>query len=142
MVPKRRHDGFTLVELLIVISIVSVLLSVAAFALNNYIQTVRFNQALRTVISSVEAATNEAVTQSRGVTLSRSSNRKTLTWSSGNTQLGTVTLPHNVIIANQIPSGDIVISGRGLPSQQYRFVIRKGTVRQDLFLTPTGAVIW
>jgi type IV fimbrial biogenesis protein FimT len=65
--PKQRPAGFSLIELMIAISIVAILLAVGLPSFNTWIQNARIRTATEAVLNGLQLARAEAVRRNTGV---------------------------------------------------------------------------
>jgi prepilin-type N-terminal cleavage/methylation domain-containing protein len=61
----RRHNGFSLVELLIVIAIVAIIGGIAAFSWQRYVNNANLRTAAREIVSDIEQYRAKAISENR-----------------------------------------------------------------------------
>jgi type IV fimbrial biogenesis protein FimT len=136
--PTKRQ-GFTLIEILVVIAILGILLSIGAFNLSRYIQSSRLNEATKVVGESLRRVSELAITESQSMiaTIDATS----ISWADAVTKTprGTQTLPYTATISS-MSATDIVFSGRGIPVQDESFEVSLGSKTKGVYLFVTGAV--
>lgn len=142
---NKQELGFTLIEMLIVLAIAGVLLSIAGLTLSNYNQNLQLSQATQTLDSTLRLISNEALKESRELTLDESSlSDGKLVWKADTSLVGEVAMPSGVTVSvsnKDLTSTDISFSGRGLPNQQATFTVNKGSKTDTIILLGTGLVI-
>ncbi|MFY3386910.1 GspH/FimT family pseudopilin [Paracidovorax sp. MALMAid1276] len=85
----RRHDqGFTAIELMVVISIVAILAALAAPSFNLLIERWRVRSATEDLSSSLYFARSEAIKRGGNIVLMKNANTAACTNATGNTQWG------------------------------------------------------
>jgi prepilin-type N-terminal cleavage/methylation domain-containing protein len=135
--------GFTMLELLLVLAIVGILLGIGSVGVARYLNQLKINEAMRTVIDAINQASNEALRSSRELTFSTNTAKTRLRWQEGSTTIGQKDLPKSATvtitrsIGNQTPS----FTARGLPTQQLALTVQRGSDTRTLTLLVTGLVI-
>lgn len=102
--PRAVH-GFTLAELLIVVTVLSVLLAAGLPQLSDFIRQQRVKSASFDLFSTLVLARSEAIARNGQVTVAPAAGAWTNGW--------TVTGPSGVVILRQDPVPSIAISGPG-----------------------------
>ncbi|MGL4609122.1 MAG: GspH/FimT family pseudopilin [Trueperaceae bacterium] len=140
MVSKR---GFTMLELLVIIGLVSILLSIGSVGTVRYLNQLKINEATRSVIDAIAQASNEAIRTSRELTFSTDNSDTQLVWRDGTTTVGQITLPNTATatITRSITNQAFSFTARGLPTQQLSFTIRRGNDTRTFILLVTGLVV-
>lgn len=142
---NKQELGFTLLEMLIILAIAGVLLSIAGLTLTNYNQNLQLAQATQTLDSTLRLISNEALKESRALTLDESSlSDGKLIWKANTSLVGEVAMPSGVTVSvsnKDLTSEDVSFSGRGLPNQQATFTVTKGSKTDTIILLATGLVI-
>ena len=140
----NAKKGFTLLEILIVVAIIGILLAVSSVGLQGYIQQLRLNEATSEVKQTLKRVLDEAVTQSREMRISVSSDSSAIVWETkpvlGSWQeAGRETLPNSASVS--VGGGAVVINGRGLPEQQRQFQVTRNEKSRMVTLLTSGLVI-
>ncbi len=142
---NKQELGFTLIEMLIILTISGVLLSIAGLTLTNYNQNLQLAQATQTLDSTLRLISNEALKESRELTLDEPSLATgNLIWMIDTEVVGQVAMPSGVTVSvsnKELTSTDVSFSGRGLPNQQATFTVNKGSKTDSIILLATGLVI-
>ncbi len=82
----KKHSGFTLIELMIVLGIVAILMAFAAPSFQNFVKNDRLSTQINTLVAHLAYARSEAVLRAQQVGLCASSNQTTCTggdWKDG-----------------------------------------------------------
>ncbi len=93
--PVNRQQGFSLVELLVVVAIVGILLGVAVFSYRPAMRASRVKQAATDLYDGLMRARSQALIQNGEVTVAYDINSRTITF----TQQGNVT--NRIVLSNQ-----------------------------------------
>ncbi len=137
-----RNNGFSLLELLVVIAIVAILGTITVTSLTNYRRQLGLSEAKQIVIDALRRSSNDAIRQSRTVTLTVENSDKRLVWKEGITAVGQQDLPSGatVTMTKQETAKAAQFTGRGIPTQQLTFSVTKGGLSQTFTLLVTGLV--
>lgn len=137
-----RRQGFTLLEMLVVLAILGILLALAAPGLLGYINNVRANEAAATLAAGLRQAGGAALARSETITVSVTDGAHTISWK-GATDAAAITqpLPHNAAVTGVTPAGTITFSGRGLPTEQYTVQLKARDVTRTVVVLVTGKVV-
>ncbi len=140
-----KKSGFTLIEVLISIAVLSVLLGVVTKGLTSYMQKLRLNQATTAFVADLYRIGDDALRFSQRMDIDESKlHSGKIVWTSGGEQFGNLNLPHGATISaydKAIPNQEIWFSGRGLPFQQVLFEIELNDLSREVVLLPTGIVV-
>jgi type IV fimbrial biogenesis protein FimT len=118
---KTNQSGFTLIELMIVTSILVILIAVGVPGLQAFIKNNRMVANTNLMMVSIKTARSEAMTQRTPVTLCRSSDGAACggTWSDGHIAFldadadGTVDGGETILLYNRVDNPDIVVTYSG-----------------------------
>ena len=66
---NRQSDGFTLIEILVVVALVAIMLAIAVPSFTSFISSYKATAAINDFLQSVTQTRNEAMRQSRGMTM-------------------------------------------------------------------------
>lgn len=139
----RSKQGFSLLEILVVLTVLGILLGLSGFLLSGYLRQQRLNEATRTFGETLRRVSELATTESQYFTL-EVVGIDTLRWKEKDATSfrGSIEIPN--IEALIIPTGGDVIefTGRGLPQQGYLFELQLGTIKRKVYLAATGAVMY
>lgn len=136
-----KTQGFTLMELLIILGILAILLAISAPSLFRFLQNTRANEAASTAAAGLRQAVGNALTRSEEVTVSLADSNTALAWSNaGGTLKQKTVLPHAGVFTTIQPSSTITINGRGLPTEQYTLTLKTADVTRTVILMVTGKV--
>jgi prepilin-type N-terminal cleavage/methylation domain-containing protein len=133
-----RKQGFSLIEILVVLAVLGILLGMSGLFLNSYLQRQRLNEATRTLGESLRRASETAVTSSEEVVATISNTE--IRWVDESNKVGVQSLPTGATI----PGTPIIVtfSGRGLPQLGQPFKVQLNGKERNLYLLPTGAVMY
>jgi prepilin-type N-terminal cleavage/methylation domain-containing protein len=134
-----RQQGFSLIEILIVLAILGILLGIGGFNLNRYIQTSRLNEATKIVGETLRRVSELAVTKSQKMIATINTNSISWEDEATHTPRGSQTLPYAASITNKTTSS-VTFLGRGIPEQDENFEISLGSKTKTVYLFVTGAV--
>ncbi len=135
---KRLSSGFSLIELLVVMAILSILLSIGVINFRAVMQTQRLNEVSSMVAENLKQAANEARLESRFVQVNVATNKLTWVYSSDNTTVKESDLSYGASISPTNPS---LFTGRGLPQAAQTYTVSLNGKSKNIYLLPTGAVI-
>ena len=133
----RRRQGFSMLELLIVIAVLGVITAMAAVSLQNYMKALRASESARGLANAVTQARNRALKQSSAMSVELAGNVVKL-YDAGGALVREAKLPHRARVA---PATTVHFTGRGLPDQQYVFTVTAGPKTRKVVVLPTGKVI-
>lgn len=141
MIAKTKQQGFTLVEILLVIAVLSILLGIGAFNLNRYLQATRLNEASKVMGETLRRVSELAITESQRITVTIGTD--SISWKEEATNLsrGNETLPYAAQISDKT-SSTLTFTGRGLPLKDENFGISLGSKSKKVYLFVTGAVTY
>jgi type IV fimbrial biogenesis protein FimT len=131
----KRESGFTLIELMFVLSVAAILLSVAVPALQMFSTNSKQTSAINEFVSSMHLARNTAITTNARVTMCASSNAascEAVSWDSG-------WILFRDTNSNQTIDGTEAIIGTGSPSDGLDIV--SAEYGQFLMYRPNGRVM-
>jgi prepilin-type N-terminal cleavage/methylation domain-containing protein len=136
-------QGFSLLELLVVMAVLGILLAIGGWSGSRYIAQMRLNEAKRTAVEAVMKTANDALKQTRKLTLAIENSNSRLVWQEGTTVVGQQVMPNGATVAVQAQqyAGPIRFSSRGIPEQQITFRVTRGSSSKDFTLLITGLVI-
>jgi prepilin-type N-terminal cleavage/methylation domain-containing protein len=134
--------GFSLLELLIVIAIVAILGAVAATSLTNYRRQLNLSEAKQLVVNAIRRSSDDAIRQTRTLTLTVENSSQRLVWSEGTIEIGRQDLPSGATVGmvRQDTTRAAQFTGRGIPTQQLTFTVTRGGLSQTFTLLVTGLV--
>jgi prepilin-type N-terminal cleavage/methylation domain-containing protein len=136
----RLYDGFTLLEMLVVLAVLAILLGIAGLTLSGYIRNLRLTETARTFGEALQRARELALTRSEIVTVTVDG--ADLTWTGEGGTTVTQTLPYGASVTNPANPADLVFSGRGLPQTGQLFTLELYEQTRQVFVSPTGAVMY
>lgn len=137
-----RPRGVTLIQMLVVLSIIGILLAISAPSLGGFINNSRANETAATLAAGLRVAGGQSLSRSEGITVSVTDGGNSITWkNTAATFTEKRVLPYNATITGVTPAGDIVFTGRGLPLQQYTLALKQGNLNRTVVLLVTGKVV-
>ncbi len=139
MIAKTRHQGFTLIEILLVIAMLGILLGVGLLNLNRYMQSSRLNEASKVMGETLRRVSELAITESQRISVTIGTNNISWREEATNLSRGDQTLPYTATITDET-SNSITFTGRGLPLKDETFEISLGDKSKNVYLSVTGAV--
>jgi type II secretory pathway pseudopilin PulG len=136
---KTNQQGASLIEMLVIIAMLSILLGIGAFSLNQYLQRSRLNEASKVMGETLRRVSELAITESQKFEVLIGSN--TIAWKemSTNIQRGSQELPYNAVISAK-SSSSFIFSGRGIPVDPETFTVSLNSKNKKIYLFVTGAV--
>jgi prepilin-type N-terminal cleavage/methylation domain-containing protein len=138
------NRGFTMLELLIVISILGVLLAIGGWTGSGYISQMRLNEANQIAIDAIAKISNDALKQTRQLTLSIENGNSRFVWREGAVVVGQQNMPNGSTVAIQAQQNagtPLRFTSRGIPNQQVTFRVTRGGNSRNFTLLVTGLVI-
>jgi prepilin-type N-terminal cleavage/methylation domain-containing protein len=140
---NQRQKGFTLLELLIVLAILSILISIGGLALNGFLRQNRLNEGARAVGDLMKRVGDQAAARSQRLSVSTGAltSNSVVIWSSDDSELGRAVLPEGTTVRVSPNIPDIVFSARGLPQTQMNFTVERGGLSKEVYLLVTGLVV-
>jgi prepilin-type N-terminal cleavage/methylation domain-containing protein len=142
--PGFSKQGFSMLELLVVIAVLGILLAIGGWSGSRYIAQMRLNEAKQTAIDAVSKTANDAIKQTRRLTLAIENSNSRLVWREGTTLVGQQTMPEGSTVAIQAQQNagtPILFTSRGIPDQQVTFRVTRGSSTKDFTLLITGLVV-
>lgn len=132
-------NGFTVIEILLVLAVLGILMAIAFPSLNRYVQSSRFQQGVKVFEDALVTARDTATRTSSPIDFEVDG--QNVTWSdvASSEQLSSSELPFGISIEGGARSFEI--SGRGMPQVQERFDLSNETFSASVYLLPTGAVL-
>jgi prepilin-type N-terminal cleavage/methylation domain-containing protein len=139
MTATTKQQGFSLLEILIVVGILSILLGIGALNVNQYIQRSRLDEASKVMGETLRRVSELAITESQKFEVSIGSD--TISWkeTATNTPRGSQELPYNAVISAK-SSSTFSFSGRGIPVDPENFTVSLNSKHKEVYLFVTGAV--
>jgi len=134
----RRSKGFSLLEILIVIAILSVLIAIFGGYLSGFIQNQRLNEGASVLSESIRQASNQARVESRRIEVRVENDQVQWFTKSNNSLIKEEKIPHGVQLS---PEQTFVFTGRGLPETALSFDASLKSKNRTVTLLPTGAVV-
>lgn len=142
---KKRQNGFSLIELLIVMAIFAIVAALAMVAWRNYYQKLQFNKSVQVIVQELYRTRSDA---------RRSSDNITLAWDSTLKQLQVENSSGDILRTVSLPKQDLTISsgsGQVTYSAPYGRVVEqtdqyirlddgKGGLRDILIIGVTGKI--
>ena len=122
----RRNSGFTLIELMIAISLVAILLATAVPALEDFTNDARQTGAINDFISSMHVARNTAITTNSRVTMCASAsgtNCEMTSWDSGWIVFGDLNSNGALDGGETIVSASAAVQGLSIQSGEFPVVL-------------------
>lgn len=138
---RYKTQAYTLIEILVTLSVMAILMAIALVTFMQYLDSARLNEAAQTVVETLRRAGSAALSRSEGYTVAASGSA--LTWQKATDSVAqTQALPNGATVTNLTPAGPIQFSGRGLPTVQYTLTITtQGGRTKKVVLLPTGKVV-
>jgi prepilin-type N-terminal cleavage/methylation domain-containing protein len=138
---KAKGQGFSLLEILVVLVVLGILLGISGFLLSGYLRQQRLNEATRFFGETLRRVAETATGESQGykVTLSGS----TVSWqpSLGSGTAKSQTLPNGVTLTSPVTTFNF--TGRGiLEGTGQSFTVSLADQDRTVYLAPTGAVMY
>lgn len=134
----RSRSGFTLLEILLVLSVLGIILAVSTPALSTYLRRVRFEQDVRTVNEALVLARDTASSSGTFVRVQATGSKISWYDDVDDAKLGERPLANGTAF---VGTNNVIITGRGLPVQQTKFELSRGALSRNVFLLPTGAIV-
>lgn len=137
------HGGFTLVEMVIVISVISIVLAMTYPSLHRSIEKYRFENAAREVVSDIEYTRQKALAESSGdykIKFDKSYYQIEVKDGINNKAIKRISLPNNVIFHN---SYIMSFGANGNPTRGVTIKVQQTELKKayDIAITPvTGRV--
>jgi prepilin-type N-terminal cleavage/methylation domain-containing protein len=139
MTATTRQQGFSLIEMLIILGVLSILLGIGALNFNQYMQRSRLNEASKVMGETLRRVSELAITESQGMIVTLGSNSLSWREAATNTPRGSQTLPYNATISAKSTSS-IDFTGRGIPLESENFTVSLNSKNKEVYLFVTGAV--
>lgn len=133
-----------MLELLLVIAVLGILLAIGGWSGSRYIAQMRLNEAKQTAIDAITKTANDALKQTRQLSLAIENNNSRLVWREGATVVGQQAMPEGTTVniqAQQNAGTPIRFTSRGIPDQQVTFRVTRGDSSKDFTLLITGLVV-
>lgn len=135
----RFQKGFTLVELLMGMLVISILLAISSTWFLSYRRSAQLNETTQTVTSFIRGTQESSLVNSMSYRVTYVSASKVLqVRDSGNNLVRTIKLPYGSFDA--WPE-DLQFMSRGLPQKQYQMTLKNGDKTRQVFVLVTGKVI-
>jgi prepilin-type N-terminal cleavage/methylation domain-containing protein len=138
----HTKNGFSLIELLVLIAVIGILMGIGALQMTKYIEQQRLTEAAKTLGETLRKIGHSAMTQSQEMTLDNTYNQTVLSWENEDAQTFEQVLPYDIKVTAQNPSGAIIFNGRGFPVSGYSFTISRNSKTRVVHLLATGAVTY
>lgn len=141
MAPNKalRQQGFSVVELLVVIAVMAILLGISATKLQGAAQRQRLNEATRNLSDTLLDIADKAASESRYIVVTVSATN--ISWKDkfSNQSYGKLEFPHGATVT---PAKTFEYTGRGLPPEgPEAFVVTTAAGTRTVNMLATGAVI-
>lgn len=134
-----RQRGFTLVELLVTLAVMSIVASMALPAYNNLVASNRRAAAINDVLSSLHLARSESITRNRRVTICRSNAAKTACLTGAGDWTGGWLVFIDPTNAGVVDAGEAILATADAPRGNSR--IRSFDFGSALTYTPNGRLV-
>jgi prepilin-type N-terminal cleavage/methylation domain-containing protein len=136
---RTKQQGFSLIEMLMIIGVLSILLAIGAISLNQYLQNSRLNEASKVMGETLRRVSEIAITESQKMIVSIGTDSLSWKEAATNTVRGTETLPHQAAISTKT-TNTITFTGRGIPKEDESFTVSLNNKNKKVYLFVTGAV--
>jgi type IV fimbrial biogenesis protein FimT len=131
----KKHDGFTLTEILITLSIISILLSIAAPSFSSLITEIKITTQSNELLSMLILTRSEAIKRNQRVTMCKSANNLTCT-NEGNWDQGWIIFTDNPPIG-ETDENDVILRTHATLTGN-NSIIGNQNVRNYISYTPNG----
>ncbi len=118
----RRNSGFTLIELMIAISLVAILLATAVPALEDFTNDARQTGAINDFVAAIHLARNTAITTNSRVTMCASAsgtNCELTAWENGWIVFGDLNANGSLDVGERIVSASSAVEGLDIQSGEF-----------------------
>ncbi|MFA6493092.1 MAG: GspH/FimT family pseudopilin [Patescibacteria group bacterium] len=143
----KKRKGISLYELLIVMSIITLVAAISIPTIRNYLPSLQLSSTVREVISKLREAQEEAVTTQvqHATRFNPASNPVTIQVvkiGTPETVLQTITLPKNISITldASFTSNQVIFSADGGPNTSGNITITQDTSSKIINLSPAGMI--
>ena len=135
----KSEQGFSLIELLVVMAFIGILLSIGALTLGRAIEQGRLNEASQTLGETLKVISQEAISSSQEITVTITS--QGLSWLTESGQSRSLSLPNSATLSSSRSS--FTYSGRGFPIEgAVSFSIKRNEKTRAVNLFATGSVVY
>lgn len=113
----KRQSGFTLIELMTVIAIITILVAVFTPNIFRWVSTQRFNSAVRGIQASIMQMRLDALKENVPATITFNAGAGTYQtdeWKNGHDSVETHTLPAGIIVLSSITNAPLTFNARGM----------------------------